>query len=115
MQFIVISEFNSKDQDTVIHYCQWTGNETALKALCDAIQSADISELTGHYSTFECSRVLLSESAVDEHMKLNWYLFKKHVGTFKWSPPETTDEYEIATSLNECFYRQRLGNFFKTN
>lgn len=113
MQFIVISEFNSKDQDTVIHYCQWTGNETALKALCDAIQSADISELTD-CSTFDCSRVPLSESAVDEHMKLNWYLFKKHVGTFKWSPPETTDAYEIAKALNDSFFRRRLGNFFKT-
>lgn len=136
MQFVLIVERNCKEDESFLSYCQWQGNEEELEKLFKIIDEKDDSELYGDVGKFSYSRVLLSESAVDEHMKiqLGTYtnMFHKCVGTFKC--PTFTECESIYTSypstefvprdpkqrarwyaelLDRYFYHARFSEYFK--
>ena len=119
MQFIVIFEHNHKENEQFLHYCQWTNNEVELEKLCRIVDFALYDDMDGDYCSFCCSRTLISESAVNEHLKIKEFnsydhMFQKHIGVFEC--PEfdpLMDEYEVAKRLDDIFYACKLGNYFK--
>ena len=122
MQFITILETNHKENETFIHYCQWTDNEEELEKLLKVIDFACYDDMYGDYSDFWYSRALISEFAVDEHVQLKEYggyahMFQKHMGVF--TCPEFDTDYEndgdmAARLLDDTFYGCRLKEYFKT-
>lgn len=119
MKFVLILETNHKENEDFLHYCQWNENEEELEKLFRLFKEADYEELFGgHYSSFWFSRTLLSESAVDEHVKLREFggydrMFQKHTGKFVCPKFETDDPYAIGRMIDECFYGCRIADFFK--
>lgn len=117
MQFITIIETNHKENETFIHYCQWTGNEEELEKLVKFIEFALYDDMYGDYSSFCVSRKTISEAAVNEHLGLGYgcydHMFQKHVGVFKCPEFDQTDEFEAAKNLDDCFYACKLGNYFQ--
>ncbi len=111
MEFIIIFEQNHKEDEHLIHYCQWTGNEAELEKLFMVLENADYEELLGgDYSSFWYSSVKIPESAVDIHMKIE-YPFYKHTGTFV-CPSFREDPYKAAKDLHR-FYAGRIGDYFR--
>ena len=119
MQFITIHEFNHKENESFVHFCQWTGNEEALGGLCKFIDRALYDDMYGDYCRFETSRELLSEATVDEMTKVKFggyaSMFQKHVGVFIYSAQgdEDADPYEIPRTLDQFYGRCQLGDAFK--
>ena len=128
MEFILIVETNLKEDESFLSYCQWQGNEEELEKLFKIIDEKDDTELYGDVGKFAYSRVRLSESAVDEHMKirLGTYtdMFHKCVGTFKspsftecdgtYAPFEKKQRAKwYAQVLDTYFYHARFKNYFK--
>jgi len=135
MQFVTILEYNHKEHEATLHYCQWDGNEAGLESLFRVIDASNGDygdSIEGDVSTFEFSRELIPEAAVDVHIKLPYgcftKMFKKHVGTFKC--PLTVEDaldramnnrdrgymsnaYACGLALDEYFYASKLGNYFK--
>lgn len=115
MEFLVIYETNHKENETFIHYCQWTGNENELNKLIQLIEKADYEELWGgdYSSVWVARNKCIPESAVDAHIGLddpNGYskMFVKHTGTFKCPKiDESLNEYELARELDQLFYGGR--------
>ena len=113
MEFVIIFEHNHKENEHLIHYCQWTGNEVELEKLFAALLNADYEELLGgDYSSFWYSSVKIPESAVNIHMEIE-YPFYKHTGKFV-CPEFSEYSYEIAKELDERYYGGRIGDYFKT-
>ena len=117
MDFIVIHEFNNKETEVFLHYCQWTRNERELSKLIKVIEEADNDELMGDVSFFQVSRVKIPEYAVDIHTRIKGFnsyhdMFQKHTGIFK-CPLFTEDFIENAHKLHSYFYGCRIGDYFK--
>jgi hypothetical protein len=117
MEFIPIVENNHKEREMYVFYCQWTGNEEELEKLIRVIEKADC-QLHGDYSDFQTSRTRISESAVDEHVKLTEFgsythMFQKCVGTFVCPDFSDMDPYDLGNALDERFYHGRLRNLFR--
>lgn len=115
--FAVIIEFNHKERETFVHYCQWKGNENEMKKLIKAIDMADTSEIGGDVSTFTAAKGLVPEGAVDAHVLLTELgnyakMFQRHTGKFT-CPDLTDDPVDIAYHLDKFFYACRLGDYFK--
>ena len=112
MEFVIIFEHNHKEDEHIIHYCQWMNNEAELEKLFTALENAEYDDLAGgDYSSFSCSDVKIPESAVDIHMKIG-YPFRKHTGKFVC--PEFGEEpFVIAEQLDDRFYAGRIENYFK--
>ncbi len=101
-----------------IHYCQWNGNEEELEKLLRIIQFADPRGMKGEFCDFYSVDVKISESAVDEHIRLKYgcfaHTFQKHTGVFQCPAFDyIRDEREAAYMLDECFYACRIGEYFK--
>lgn len=123
MEYLVIFETNHKENETFVHYCQWTGNEAELIKLIGYIGEADYEELYGgdYSSVTAAMNKRIPEAAVDAHVGLddpNGYdaMFQKHKGTFlcpyfededEESTPDDQRPYEIAKWLDEMFYGGR--------
>ncbi len=134
LQFVTILEQNHKENESVLHYCQWDGNEAELEALFAVIDIA--SEYTGaygHVSTFQYERTLIPESAVRYHVRLSYgnftHMFQRHKGVFRcpvtlkrkvtWIDDEEgnleeplTDPGECVSRLDEEMYAAGLGRHF---
>jgi hypothetical protein len=120
MEFLVIYEFNHKENEMFIHYCQWAGNEAELTKLMGFIERADWDEMGGDYSSVSVARnKRVPESAVDAHIGLedpNGYsrLFEKHTGKFvcpDFDEDEDLDDeenrrhpHDLASDLDRFFY-----------
>lgn len=119
MQFITILETNHKERESFLHYCQWTGNEEELTKLLKIIDFASTDDMCGDYSDFCCSRVLISESAVNEHMQLKEFggyahMFQKHVGIFTCPEFDIENDSDTAARvLDDTFYGCRLKEHFR--
>jgi hypothetical protein len=117
MDFIVIYEFNNKETEVFLHYCQWTGNERELSKLIKVIEEADNDDLVGDVSFFQVSCVKIHEYAVDVHTRIKGFnnfddMFQKHTGVFN-CPEFTNDSIENAHKLDSYFYGCRIGDYFK--
>jgi hypothetical protein len=113
MEFIIIFEHNHKEDEHLIHYCQWTGNEAELEKLFSALLNAEYDDLAGgDYSSFWYSDVKIPESGVDIHMKIE-YPFYKHTGTFV-CPEFDKEPFVVAKQLDDRFYAGRIEDYFKT-
>lgn len=121
MNFITIVETNHKEHETFIHYCQLDENEVELGKLMRVIElSEGGDELDGDVCTFLCSPIMISEEAVNEHMKLEYgtfaHMFQKHKGIFKCPTFDyPRDPLEAARALDDFFYACKLGNYFRSN
>ena len=126
MEYIVIFERNHKEEETFLHYCQWTGNEEELGKLVKYIEKANYEELDGgdYSSIWVATNKRVPESAVDAHVGLsdpNGYaaMFQKHKGKFTCPDFEIEagdeEEYELARALDELFYggQSRFPKLFK--
>ena len=119
MEFILVVETNHKENEEFLHYCQWTGNEEELKKLFTLFEKADYETLLGgDYSSFWFSTITISESAVDEHVKIKdfgsyCHMFQKHTGKFVCPDFDTEDEFDIAVRLDKYFYGCNIDGFFK--
>lgn len=135
MEFITILEFNHKENEAVLHYCQWTGNEMELEKLFAVIAHAKLDREFGrngdHVSSFDYSGVVIPEPAVRAHLALPYgsftRMFQMHTGRFT-CPPFTQpvlnaacDEFvdgpmmdptRCALKLDEYFYGARLRAHF---
>ena len=131
--FRVIYEQNNKEEETFIHYCQYTGNEAELDKFCKIINRSLAQDLYGDFSEFYAARnKLIPESAVDAHIgiiDINCYarMFQKHTGSFKCPEFESYDEElddgakfyekgdELARELDELLYSCKIGYLFSDN
>ncbi len=135
MEFITILEFNHKENEPVLHYCQWTGNEVELEKLFAVIALAKLDSEFGrngdHVSSFDYSGVRLPEPAVRAHLGLPYgsytRMFQMHTGRFVCPPfvaptlNEDRDEFvdgpmtdptRCALKLDEYFYGAGLRRHF---
>lgn len=137
--FRVIYETNYKENETFLHYCQYTGNEKELDMFCDIINHACFDELDGDVVKFYVGyNKLIPESAVDAHIGLdspNGYahMFQKHTGKFKcprleaiWHDDDdeeinlerararldNADSHRIARELDEWLYSTKIVYYF---
>lgn len=119
LEFVPFIEKNTKENETFVFYLQWTGNEEQLTLLNKAIEKACYDDIYG-----DCSIVTMDintkipESAVDIHTRiqsLNGYhkMFTKCIGKFHCPDDiDSTDEYEMATLLDETFYSCKIKKMF---
>ena len=72
MDYIAIREWNFESRETVVFYCQWTGNEMELEKLLTLIELSmeALAGAEGEVSTFQVSRRLIPESVVDTQVSL---------------------------------------------
>jgi hypothetical protein len=117
MEFICFFEKSEKEEETYVHFLQFTGNEKQLKKFSVAIEKAH----SKSYSIDIENRV--SERTVDDMMRVNGPnsyapFFVKHVGKFKspisihttgHSSPERLFYY-----LEECLYCCHIEDHFST-
>lgn len=90
MQFITVKQHNRDEDEVIIHFLQWNGNQEEIKKLQKLITftwDADTPFGTD-YSDFECDiEHIISETAVDEMITLNYgfesSVFQKHTGIFR--------------------------------
>jgi hypothetical protein len=119
MQFITVQQFDNELNETIIHFLQWTGNEAELVNLWRTIEDAEDAELPigNNYSEFRCKIVLISETTVDEMMKIDYNLesrtFEKHTGRFI-APhvPYRNDAQMAFDILNESYNKDGFKNAF---
>lgn len=123
--FRVIYEKDHYENEMFIHYCQYTGNEAEIDTFCEIINWSDGRTMRGEYSEFYSDTlVLIPESAVDMHIKLDHtnryaHLFQKHTGTFKCpefenynQEEDTWDSYELAREISKLLYSSKLKYLF---
>jgi hypothetical protein len=118
MQFITIVEKNYKENETFVHYCQWDGNEEELGKLLKVLDFALYDDMDGDYSMLWHEEGFISESAVDQHVRLRYgcfdHMFQKHTGVF--TCPEfdyIRDEYEAAKMIDDFFYASKIKRYFE--
>ena len=116
MEFIIVLEHNHKENETYVFYCQWTDNEVELQKLIDVIENTNTEDMNGDYASFDVTRTILPEAAVDAHVKINDFvgyihMFQKCSGIFT-CPEFSEDSHEKAKELDEYFYHGRLREHF---
>lgn len=84
-QFIILHEFNTKEQESFIHFLQYTDNEEIINYLETIISESDFDELGGDYIRFEINtKHIISETTVNEMIKCDfgsyYHMFSKCVG-----------------------------------
>lgn len=106
--------------ETFICFLQWTGNEEMLTKLEKFISSTDLStEYNEEYPTFVINiNNKLSESTVNEMMKLNCNSFIKLNGKFNYSVLENESTIEMDPIIKiQTIYKDfnycRIKNYFK--
>ena len=122
MKFILLHEFNTKENKSFIYFMQYTGNEKTIDLFANFISKADYDNLEGgDYVKFEIdTKNLVSENTVDEmiNCKFGSYsnmfskLTGKMVDSFNILPVEDMEGYEIATLLNDEFFGNRITKLF---
>jgi hypothetical protein len=124
IQFITLHEYNSKEEESFIHFLQYTDNEENINNLAEVILDADNYELAGDFVRFEIDiRNIISEKTVDEMIKCRfgsyYYMFSKCIGKMK-HPFDNKDEvnnlsdYDKAILLNEMFFSLKIKELFET-
>lgn len=122
MKFILLQEFNTKENESFIYFMQYTGNEKTIDSFAEFISKADYGNLEGgEYVKFEIdSKNLVSENTADEMIKCNFgsysYMFSKLTGKmvdpFNEDSVEDMKGDEIATLLNDEFFGNRITKLF---
>jgi hypothetical protein len=122
MKFILLHEFNTKENESFIYFMQYTGNEETIASFSEFISKADYGNLEGgEYVKFEIdSKNLVSENTADEMIKCNFgsysYMFSKLTGKmvdpFYGDSSEDMEGDEIATLLNDEFFGNRITKLF---
>lgn len=123
--FVVCWETNHKENETYTHYMQWDGNEKVLELFETAVNKSSREDMEGDYVSFAMTtKVKLSESAVNEHMKLNKHspnyyapMYTKSTGKIKdfivsQETIASTNEYEMAIWLDETLFSCKLPKYF---
>ena len=121
MKFILLHEFNTKENESFIYFMQYNDNEDTIKSFAAVISKADYEDMGGHYVKFEIdTENLVSENTADEMIKCNFgsysNMFSKLTG--KMEDPLTEEEvkdmegHEIATLLSEKFFSNRIPELF---
>lgn len=108
MQFITVKQHNRDEDEVIIHFLQWNGNEEEIKKLQKLIElswNAD-TPLGTDYSDFECDiEHIISETAVNEMITLNYgfesIMFQKHIGIFR--APKLANHSDIYNEENAEF------------
>ena len=122
MKFILLHEFNTKENESFIYFMQYTGNEKTIASFAEFISKADYGNLDGgEYVKFEIdTKNLVSENTADEMIKCNFgsysYMFSKLTGKmvdpFNEDSVEDMEGDEIATLLNHEFFGNRITKLF---
>lgn len=121
MQFVLLHEFNSKENESFIYFMQYTGNEETMASFADFISKADYDDMGGDYVKFEIdTENKVSENTADEMIKCNFgsysYMFSKLTGTMANTFAEDMDEnmegHEIAMQLSDKFFGNRISALF---
>ena len=121
LKFILLHEFNTKENESFIYFMQYNDNEDTIKSFAAVISKADYEDMGGHYVKFEIdTENLVSENTADEMIKCNFgsysNMFSKLTG--KMEDPLTEEEvkdmegHEIATLLSEKFFSNRIPELF---
>jgi hypothetical protein len=122
MKFILLHEFNTKENESFIYFMQYTGNEETIASFSEFISKADYGNLEGgEYVKFEIdSKNLVSENTADEMIKCNFGSYScmfskltgKMVDPFNEYSVEDMEGDEIATLLNDEFFGNRITKLF---
>ena len=122
MKFILLNEFNTKENESFVYFMQYTGNEETIASFADFISKADYDNLEGgDYVKFEIdTKNLVSENTANEMIKCNFgsysYMFTKLTGKmvdpFHGDSAENIEGDEIATLLNDEFFGNRITKLF---
>ena len=121
-KFVLLHEFNTKENESFVYFIQYTGNEKTLTSFADFISKANYDNMDGgEYVKFEIdTKNLVSENAADEMIKCNFgsynYMFSKLTGKMAYPFHEDSSENmegdEIATLLNNEFFGNRITKLF---
>lgn len=122
MEYVTILETNHKEDESVLFYVQWTGNEEPLTWLYNIIKRSCCDYMCGNYSSFDMDTdVKFSEDMVDLQCRLPYgsyaAMFKKAKGECfipkSWrKEAEDKDDYKVATWLDDMFYGCRIPEIF---
>lgn len=130
MMFILLHEFNTKENESFIYFIQYTGNEKIIASFANFILKANYDNLEGgDYVKFEIdTKNLVSENTANEMINCKFgsysYMFSKLTG--KMLDPfnkdsdsdsdsdsvEDMDGDKIATLLNDEFFGNRITKLF---
>ena len=121
-KFVLLHEFNTKENESFVYFIQYTGNEKTLTSFADFISKANYDNMDGgEYVKFEIdTKNLVSENTADEMIKCNFgsysYMFSKLTGKmvdpFYGDSSEDMEGDEIATLLNDEFFGNRITKLF---
>ncbi len=125
LEFVMLYEYNYKENELFIFYLQWTGNEEALKKLHKIISKAFFDDMYGDFSLPTLNiKTKIPESAVDIHCQASdvidpncfHKLFTKCTGTFHY-PFEDEDlereEFELAQLIDSVLYSCKIERLFR--
>lgn len=114
MEYVMIIEFNTKENETFFHYCQYTGNEKALDDL-ETMISNSCFDLCGDFITLKYVSAKIPENIAtfQANIRSGEYAqtFQKHNGVFK-CPFEFVDNEDCSELIDEYFFGCRIGNYF---
>ena len=121
MEFILLHEFNAKENESFIYFMQYTGNEETIASFSEFISKADYDEIGGDYVKFEIdTENLVSENTANEMIKCNFGSYScmfskltgKMVDPFHGDSAEDMEGNEIATLLTDKFFGNRITELF---
>jgi hypothetical protein len=109
MKFILLHEFNTKENESFIYFMQYTGNEETIASFSEFISKADYDAMGGDYVKFEIdTENLVSKNTAVEMEKCNFGMFSILDGTmvdpFHGDSVKDMEGDEIARRLNDEFY-----------
>lgn len=120
MKFIVFTEDNKKENETMVFFLQYDGNETMIDKLEQIICNTDFSEMEGDYSIFnirtnkKISRKSVLELAdIDIGNYSSMFNICEGIFEFPYKEFDTLDPTEKALKLDELFYACRIEKYFK--
>jgi len=121
-KFILLHEFNTKENESFIYFMQYTGNEETIASFADFVSKADYDDMEGgDYVKFEIdTENKVSENTADEMIKCNFgsysHMFSKLTGKmvdpFRGGSAEDMEGDEIATRLSDKFFGNRITKLF---
>jgi hypothetical protein len=119
-QFVILHEFNYKENESFIYFMQYTDNEENINILAEIISTAIFDNIGGDYIKFEidCNNYV-SEKTVDEIIKCNFgsyfNMFSKLTGKMEnlfFLENTNMNGYEKANLLDTMFFGNKIIKLF---
>lgn len=114
----MIVEFNSKENESFFHYCQYTGNEKELDKLGKMIGNCSFNLQGDHVSLkYITTKIPENVATFQASIRTGDYAptFQKHNGVFKCPfEPDDADDDDCSELFDQYFFACQINNYFST-